>query len=194
MKESKGNFFKDVDGNLILDLYCNYASLPLGYNHDALINVIDYYITLTQARDSDLYDRYLGNRTNVNYLPPEEYADLLRDAIMPIAPAGTNQVFLTDGTTTQANEAALLNAVAKYARDNGVENVQNLCVLGFENGYHGNSIGTLSCSDTSANVQNIPTFDWPRAPFPKIQFSMAEYEHENKKEEDRCLDEVRRII
>jgi hypothetical protein len=62
-----------------------------------------------------MYGKYLGHRVNVNYLPPEEYGDLLRDTVMPIAPHGTSQVFLTDGTTTQANEAALLNAVAKYA-------------------------------------------------------------------------------
>ncbi|MFS8160253.1 MAG: hypothetical protein ACMG6E_08615 [Candidatus Roizmanbacteria bacterium] len=39
-KKSKGNFFVDLDGNIILDLNCNLASLPLGYNHDALINVL----------------------------------------------------------------------------------------------------------------------------------------------------------
>jgi 4-aminobutyrate aminotransferase/(S)-3-amino-2-methylpropionate transaminase len=131
---------------------------------------------------------------NVNYLPPEDYADLLRDSVMPIAPNGTNQVFLTDGTTTQANEAALLNAVAKHARDNNVSDASKLTVLGFKNGYHGNSIGTLSCSDSAANVQGVPTFDWPKAPFPEMKYPMAEYEHENRREEDRCLDEVRKII
>jgi 4-aminobutyrate aminotransferase-like enzyme len=29
----------DVDGNVVLDLHCNFASLPLGYNHDAYVNV-----------------------------------------------------------------------------------------------------------------------------------------------------------
>lgn len=128
---------------------------------------------------------------NVNYLPPEEYADLLRDSVMPIAPKGTSQVFLTDGTETQANEAALLNAVAKYAKDHGTKNPSNLVVLGFENAYHGNSIGTLSCSDRTANVQNLPTFGWPRAPFPQMKYPMAEFEHENRKEEDRCLNEFK---
>lgn len=76
---------------MILDLHCNYANLPLGYNHDALINVIRFidFITL-QARDSELYDKYLGNRVNVNYLAPEDYADLLRELVMPVAPVGTN--------------------------------------------------------------------------------------------------------
>lgn len=38
-KKSRGNFFVDVDGNVVLDLHCNFSSLPLGYNHDAYINV-----------------------------------------------------------------------------------------------------------------------------------------------------------
>ena len=43
MKKSKGNFFVDLDGNVVLDLNCNMNSLPLGYNHDALINVPSQY-------------------------------------------------------------------------------------------------------------------------------------------------------
>ena len=43
-------------------------------------------------------------------------------------------------------------AMAKYSRDHGVKNNQDLCVLGFENGYHGNSIGTISCSDDASNI------------------------------------------
>lgn len=40
-KMSKGNFFVDVDGNVVLDLHCNFSNLPLGYNHEAYINVIN---------------------------------------------------------------------------------------------------------------------------------------------------------
>jgi 4-aminobutyrate aminotransferase/(S)-3-amino-2-methylpropionate transaminase len=85
-------------------------------------------------------------------------------------------------------------ALLKYAKDNNTKDPSKLVVLGFENGYHGNSIGTLSCSDPATNLQNLPTFDWPRAPFPKIQYPMALNEHTNKAEEDRCLDEVRKLI
>lgn len=38
-KKSRGNFFVDVDGNVVLDLHCNFSNLPLGYNHDQFINV-----------------------------------------------------------------------------------------------------------------------------------------------------------
>jgi adenosylmethionine-8-amino-7-oxononanoate aminotransferase len=72
--------------------------------------------------------------------------------MMPIAPAGMTQVHLNDGTTTQANESALTVALLNYAEDHGIQDASNLCVLGFEHGYHGNSIGTLSCSDDRVNL------------------------------------------
>lgn len=80
-------------------------------------------------------------------MPPEDYVDMLRATVMPIAPAGMSEVHLLDGTTTQANESALTVAMLKYAHDHKIEDASNLCVLGFQNGYHGNSVTTLSCSD-----------------------------------------------
>ncbi len=81
-----------------------------------------------------------------------------------------------------------------YAENHKIKDVSDLCVLGFEHGYHGNSIGTLSCSDDRVNLQGVPTFDWPRAPFPQIKYPMVNFEHENKAEEDRCINEFRKII
>ena len=75
LKQSKGNFFCDTDGNVILDLNC---PLALGYNHDALIN----------ARDSSLYDRFLQGSTDASSVPPHDYADMLADDVMPVAPSG----------------------------------------------------------------------------------------------------------
>ena len=87
-------------------------------------------------------------------------------------------VYATDGdansTSSSANEASLtkLNhnlvrlldvnemenptggvAILKYAEDHKIENVSELSVMGFENGYHGNSFATLSCSDPAVNLQ-----------------------------------------
>lgn len=42
-------------------------------------------------------------------------------------------------------------AMMKYANNHNVSDYSNLCVLGFENGYHGNSIATMSASGDLAN-------------------------------------------
>ena len=47
-----------------------------------------------------MYDRFVGHRINASTLPTEDYPELLRQIVMPIAPAGMNQVHLNDGTTT----------------------------------------------------------------------------------------------
>ena len=71
---------------------------------------------------------------------------------------------------------------------------RNLSVLGFEKNFHGLSFGTLSCADPSQNKSNYPTYDWPRAPLPNLKYPLSHYEHENKAEEDRCLDAVSALI
>ena len=52
---------------------------------------------------------------DTSILPSEDYADILRENVMPIAPPGMTQVHLNDGTKTKANEAALTVALLKYA-------------------------------------------------------------------------------
>ena len=127
-----------------------------------------HYIYYLQARDSDLYDRFIGHNTNASTLPSDDYADLLRTNVMPIAPPGTRQVHLGNGSITDANEQAIAVAFHKYGKTHGLTDLTKLCALGFEHGYHGNSIPTLSCSDANVNSRNVPTLDWPLAPFPKV--------------------------
>ena len=123
MKKSKGNYFVDTDGNVVLD-FAN--PLALGYNHDQLIN----------ARDSDLFDRFLQGKVDTSVVPPSDYADILRDNVMPVAPQGHSQVHLSDGTTTSANESALVTALMQYAIQHK-RDYSSLSVLGFEFGSHG---------------------------------------------------------
>jgi 4-aminobutyrate aminotransferase-like enzyme len=93
-KRSKGSYFTDTDGNVVLDLDCPAA---IGYNHDVAIN----------ARDSDFYDKFLSGKSNVSNVAPAEYVDALRENIMPIAPSGMVQVHVADGSVTNANDTAL---------------------------------------------------------------------------------------
>ena len=112
---------------------------------------------------------------------------------MPVAPNGTVSVFLADGSTTNANEVAISTALMTYAHKSR-KDISSLSVLGFENGSHGHSVATLSCSDKAVNKFNLPTYDWPIAPMPKMQYPLAKFEHENREEEQRCLAETKKLI
>lgn len=97
---------------------------------------------------------------------------MLRDIVMPVAAPGMNQVHLSDGSSTSANEAAITTAITHYARTHNRADAK-LSVLGFENAAHGQSVATLSCSDSQINAKNVPTYDWPTAPLPKMTYPLA---------------------
>lgn len=56
----------------------------------------------------------------------------------------------------------------------------------------------LGCLSTTRSKPihklGIPAYDWPAAPFPDIKYPYNLYEHENREEEARCLDEVEKIF
>ena len=79
-KKSKGNYFADTDGNVVLDLNAGANGQIVGYNNDDLIN----------ARQTELYDRFITHKVDANSLPPNDFADIIRDNVMPAAPQGLN--------------------------------------------------------------------------------------------------------
>jgi 4-aminobutyrate aminotransferase/(S)-3-amino-2-methylpropionate transaminase len=41
---------------------------------------------------------------------------------------------------------------------------------------------------------DIPAFNWPQAPFPKLKYPLDAHKRENDAEEARCLEETEKII
>jgi hypothetical protein len=54
------------------------GGLILGYNNDDLVC----------ARTTEMYDRFVTHKVDANTLPTNDFADILREMIMPVAPKG----------------------------------------------------------------------------------------------------------
>ena len=81
-----------------------------------------------------------------------------------------------------------------YAMKHKRDNYADLSVLGFSKSAHGASVATLSCSDASANVGKVPTYDWPVADLPVSKMPFARNEAANMAEEERCIHEALQTI
>lgn len=84
-------------------------------------------------------------------------------------------------------------ALKHFAKANNTT-LGSLCVMGFDNSNHGQTTATLSCSSTEANPDKLPAFPWPKAEYPQLKYPLAKYEHENRSEEDRCIQVIKNII
>ena len=52
-------------------------------------------------------------------------------------------------------------------------------------------LGALACTHSKAiHKIDIPSFDWPAAPFPRYKYPLEDHQRENQKEDERCLARV----
>eukprot|EP01087_Luapelamoeba_hula_P008982 TRINITY_DN2288_c0_g1_i1.p1 TRINITY_DN2288_c0_g1~~TRINITY_DN2288_c0_g1_i1.p1 ORF type:complete len:518 (-),score=98.24 TRINITY_DN2288_c0_g1_i1:30-1583(-) len=199
--KSMGNYIVDADGNTFLDVFNQIASLAAGYNNPALM----------KAAQSPEWARMIVNRPALGITPPTFWPELLQRSFMRVAPKGLNQVF-TAMCGSCANETAMkavcMNHMNKKrggrpftdeelssSMSNKEPGSPDLAILSFQGGFHGRTFGTLSttCSKAIHKV-DIPAFDWPKAPFPRLKYPLDQNEDANKAEEQRCLAAVESLI
>ncbi|KAL7409504.1 putative 4-aminobutyrate aminotransferase [Mrakia frigida] len=205
--KSEGNYLVDADGNVLLDVFAQIASIAVGYNNPALLE-------LASTRE---FQVAVTNRPALGSFPPKQWYEWLKTGLMTVQPRGGLDQVVTTLCGSSANENAFKASFMAYrARERALDSskpagftseevdscMQNqlpgspaLSILSFTSAFHGRLFGSLSATRSKAiHKLDIPAFDWPAAPFPELKYPLEKYEKENKIEEERCLSEVDRIM
>lgn len=177
------------------------ASIPIGYNNPAL----------ARTASSPAMVSALINRPALGNFPSRDWAQILSTGLLRAAPQGLDQVF-TAMAGSDANETAYKAAFMwRRAQERGsvdftdaelssvmlnqAPGSPNYSILSFSSGFHGRLFGSLSTTRSKAiHKLDIPAFDWPVAPFPKLRYPLEAHQAENEAEEHRCLRETEKII
>ncbi|KAI7894442.1 4-aminobutyrate aminotransferase [Mucor mucedo] len=200
--KSKGNYIVDADGNILLDVFAQIASIPVGYNNPA-------FLALGQQ---PAFQTALANRAALGVNPNVDWVDSVEQAFMAVAPQGMDNVF-TVMCGSCANENAFKTAFMYKAakrrgdRDFNLQEINScmkneapgspddMTILSFNQGFHGRLFGSLTATASKAiHKLDIPAFDWPKATFPQLKYPLGEHVEHNKQVEAAALKEVEELI
>ncbi|GME99626.1 unnamed protein product [[Candida] boidinii] len=192
--KSKGNYIVDVDGNTYLDLYCQVASIPLGYNNPALIET---------AKDPKTISNYV-NRPALGNFAGNDFEEIQRELIKA-APKGQHLVW-NALSGADANELAFKAVFYNYqakkrgfnapfsaeeessCMENSAPGAPELAIMSFDHAFHGRLFATASVTRSKPiHKMDMPAFKWPKAQFPAYKYPLEANTEANAAEDDRCL-------
>jgi 4-aminobutyrate aminotransferase/(S)-3-amino-2-methylpropionate transaminase len=201
---SHGNFLVDIDGNKFLDMFCNIASLPLGYNNSKLL----------KAASSPEWGKHLIQRSALGIYPPSHWESNIDTLINIFSPPGMNFLHMGCGCGSGANENAYKATFIHYMKNkqsytdeytneyinesammNSEPGSPDIAILSFNGGFHGRTMGCLSTTRSKPiHKINIPAFKWPATDFPILKYPLDQNIIYNKEEEERCVLLVKNVI
>jgi len=193
--KSLGNYIVDADGNTLLDVFTSISSIPIGYNHPALLKAFE-----------DPHDlKALINRPALGVYPAIDWNDRLKEVLLSCAPKGLDQV-TTMMCGSCSNENAYKMMCFKYMDKvrggrpftkeeedscmiNQLPGSPKLSILSFHGGFHGRT-GLSLCTTHSKPIHklDVPLHDyWPATDFPRYKYPLEDFVRENEAEDKRCL-------
>jgi 4-aminobutyrate aminotransferase/(S)-3-amino-2-methylpropionate transaminase len=195
---SEGCYLVDVDGNILLDLFANFALGALGYNHPAMIET---------ARSEEFLHAAI-NPTSTPFVTTPSWLAFMHAIQTRYAPKGMTRMFCVDGGG-EGVEAALKAAYIVYGerqraahdkprdplqlpeneRNFFMENIgSDAVVISFAGAFHGRGLGPLSATRSKViHKADLPAFPWPMVPFPANRFPLAKFEKENAQAEAESI-------
>jgi len=198
--KSIGTTFVDAEGKEYLDAFMQISSIPLGYNNQELKDAISQDDVLS----------YIVSRPAMGAFPPKNLPNLI-EAPLEVAPKGMKYFqTLMCGSCTVEN--AMKSAMGYYASKKRGDVPHTLLdhtscmeglppgspdhtVLSFRGCFHGRTFGSLSLTNSKSAIKlDMPSFKWPKAPFPQLKYPLNEHERENAEEETRCLEAVKQLL
>src|SRR5205814_10365721 len=175
--KSRGSFVVDADGNVLLDLFSNFALGSLGYNHPKLV----------AAAQSDGFARAAVNPTSTPFVTTPAWFEFLEQLERRWAPPGMAKVFCVDaggeGVESAFKAAFIVHAEARRSAAARPTNPLDLpepeqraildnagtdaVVVAFSGAFHGRGLGPLSATHSKViHKADLPAFAWPQASFP----------------------------
>ncbi|WP_437780265.1 aminotransferase class III-fold pyridoxal phosphate-dependent enzyme [Sorangium sp. So ce1097] len=202
---SRGCSLVDVDGNVFLDLFANFALGALGYNHPALV----------EAAHGEAFHRAVANPTSTPFVTTPAWFEFVEALEQRYAPRGMARVFCVDAGG-EGVESALKAAFIRHGErrreaaglpKNPLELPEeqqsrildnagtDAVVVSFSGAFHGRGLGPMSATHSKViHKADLPAFPWPAAPFPASRFPLARYAAENDRAEAEALAALERIL
>ncbi|MFN7145764.1 MAG: aminotransferase class III-fold pyridoxal phosphate-dependent enzyme [Myxococcota bacterium] len=203
-ERSEGVWLHDVDGNVLLDLFANFALGALGYNHPALLAVAQ----------SPAFAAAAANPTSTPFVTTPEWIRFV-EAMQGYAPKGMARIYCVDGGG-EGVESALKAAFVRHGERGRVASGRpanplelsneeqcaildnegtDAVVVSFSGGFHGRGLGPMSATHSKLiHKADLPAFHWPTAIFPANRFPLERYAEENRQAEAEALQSLEHLL